>query len=284
MVNERRSLSAPAILSRESKARTAIGGSHSRSFLILTVVLAVLFLAGCAGSKEKTVVRIRVRSNRVEAQEPSNQFSEYEPTATPTATATPQSTDLEIEVSSTQGTSLEPATPTPTPLALPLGRPDRIVIPSIDVETEVVPVYPKTNQIEDRWFQDWQTASYAAGYHEGTALLGQSGNTVISGHNNIEGAVFQNLYLIEPGARVSLYSEGFRYDYTVVDRFVLREKGAPVAQRLQNASWIRTTLDERLTLVSCWPPDGNDYRVIVVAKPSSQVAVGDYQGEQRTVD
>jgi len=256
---------------------------RSYGLLLLLTLSVMVFLGGCTASKEKTVVRIRVRSNRVEAQEPTNQFVEADPTVTPTATptvtATPQSTGIATASLPTPGAPSLPATATPTPLALPLGRPDKIVIPSINVDTEVVPVYPQPNQIDDRWFQDWQTAAYAAGYHEGTALLGQKGNTVISGHNNIEGAVFRDLYLLNPGERVSLYSEGFRYDYTVVDRFILKEKGAPVAQRLQNASWIRTTLDERLTLVSCWPPEGNDYRVIVVAKPSSQVAVGDYQAQ-----
>ncbi|MEZ4639863.1 MAG: sortase [Caldilineaceae bacterium] len=62
-------------------------------------------------------------------------------------------------------------------------------------------VYSKENQVGGLWFENWNTAAYAAGYHEGSALLGQAGNTVISGHNNIDGAVFQNLYQIQPGAR-----------------------------------------------------------------------------------
>ncbi len=59
----------------------------------------------------------------------------------------------------------------------------------------------------------------------------------------------------------------------VEDRFLLRELGAPLEQRYQNARWIGPTTDERLTLVTCWPPMGNTYRVIVIAKPASLAAV-----------
>jgi sortase A len=53
----------------------------------------------------------------------------------------------------------------------------------------------------------------------------------------------------------------------VQDKFIVKEVGVSLAQRRQNAQWIAPTRDERLTLVTCWPPDGNTYRVIVVAKP-----------------
>lgn len=160
--------------------------------------------------------------------------------------------------------------PTATPIPIPIGRPDRIAIPSIQVDSEVQPVYAQQSQIGDQWFRNWQTASYAVGYHESSALLGQVGNTVLSGHNNIKGSVFQNLYQLEPGAIIQVYADGFRYDYVIRDRFIVREAGVSLEQRLQNASWIQPTIDERLTLVSCWPPEGNAYRVIIVAMPANR--------------
>ncbi len=186
------------------------------------------------------------------------------PTATSTATATRPVA----------------ASPTPTPteivvqqpvISVPIGRPERIEIPEAAIDTSIQSVYATENQVGDVWFQNWNTASYAAGYHEGSALLGQIGNTVISGHNNIEGAVFQNLYQVQPGAEVYLYANGYRYDYVVEDAFVVHEMNAPLDQRVQNASWIGTTIDERVTLVSCWPPEGNAYRVIVIARPAGQM-------------
>lgn len=243
--------------------------------LIGLVLLSILLISGCAGDEEsKPVLQINIRANRVEAQSASrNVYAVYSPPAesafsstaaaepTPTSTS-PAPTATPIPVAPSQA-----VLPTPTPPLIPLGRPERVVIPSVGVDVEVKPVGAQQNLVGDQWFQRWNTTAYAAGYHEGSALLGQPGNTVISGHNNIDGAVFRNLYQIQPGALIALYAGGFRYDYIVEEQFIVREAGASVEQRLQNATWISTTIDERITLVSCWPPEGNDYRVIVVAKP-----------------
>ncbi len=248
-------------------------------------VLVAWILAGCnleAGG-DKTVIQIRIRSNRVAAQtravntyftptaHPNGQNDGHlpsqtvEPTEEATATPVPTEPSRTARPSSVHET-LAPF-PTPTRIPMPLGRPERIVIPSVGIDTPVVPVMSNPSRIGTRWFEEWDTASYAAGYHEGSALLGQPGNTVISGHNNIEGAVFRYLYKVEPGDLVHIYAKGFRYDYVVVDRFLLREAGVSLEQRIQNATWILPTIDERITLVSCWPEDDNTYRVIVVAKP-----------------
>lgn len=246
--------------------------------------LILLLLAGCSSTQnsEKKVIQIQIRPNRVSAQ-PAHVNAYFTPAAVspatpeplpPTSTKSVQKTPQPIAWMPTppsiEATPLP--TPTPTPIPLPIGRPERIVIPAVDIDTPVVPVTSDRTQIGTQWFEEWRTASYAAGYHEGSALLGQRGNTVISGHNNIEGAVFRDLYKVEPGNLVHIYAKGFRYDYVVVDRFLLREAGVPLEQRLQNASWILPTVDERVTLVSCWPPTGNTYRVIVIAKPVREVA------------
>ncbi|MBX3053611.1 MAG: sortase [Caldilineaceae bacterium] len=222
---------------------------------------------------------MRVRSNRVEAQSPRNQFTPQTfapaPTQTPTPTSAAKIVEATEEVRPLSTATTIPAplfTPTPLPLLIPIGRPERIVIPSIGVDTAVQNVESAASQIGNQWFGNWQTASYAAGFHNSSALLGQAGNTVISGHNNIEGSVFRDLYQLQPGEIVQVYADGFRYDYIVEDQFIVREQGVPIEQRVQNASWIRTTIDERITLVSCWPPEGNAFRVIVVAKPLSQMA------------
>lgn len=252
---------------------------HTKHRIWISLILFVLILSGCAGQDEsKPVIQINVRSNRVEAQTtPRNVYAVNPalpagvmPTATPlpTHTSTPDATVVTIPT----------ATPTPTPpvviqsvISVPIGRPERIVLPEAAIDTEIIPVYSQENQVGDLWFENWDTAAYAAGYHEGSALLGQAGNTVISGHNNIDGSVFQNLYQVQPGAEIYLYAKGYRYDYVVEDAFVVHEMNASIEQRVQNASWISTTIDERVTLVSCWPPDGNAYRVIVIARPVSKM-------------
>jgi sortase A len=47
----------------------------------------------------------------------------------------------------------------------------------------------------------------------------------------------------------------------------VKERGVSFAQMIENASWILPTAEERLTLVTCWPPYESTYRLIVVARP-----------------
>lgn len=260
--------------SEQNLNRFLLTGKWLLGFLAL-----VLLLSGCSSGDSKQVIQIRVRSNRVEAQPLQNQFQKQAllpaPTATAQPTATPAAQRVALALPEATVPLPPPPTPAPAPLSIPIGRPDRIAIPAIGVDVSVQPVASHSNQIGNQWFENWQTASFAAGYHGSSALLGQAGNTVISGHNNIDGSVFQELYRLQPGEVVQLYANGFRYDYIVEDQFIVRERDVPLEQRLQNASWIQTTVDERVTLVSCWPPTGNEFRVIVVAKPLSQFAGSD---------
>jgi len=48
---------------------------------------------------------------------------------------------------------------------------------------------------------------------------------------------------------------------------VLPEEQATAQQQAELASYIVQTADNRLTLVSCWPPNSNTHRVFVVAHP-----------------
>ncbi len=254
----------------QSQVKRFIIASNLLPFLLLMVLL----LAGCS-SNESKVIQIRVRPAQVEAQSARNQFDAQALAPTPSATPTAALVEIAEESTPTALPDIQLPPPTlsePEPLQIPIGRPERIVIPSIEVDTTVQTVDSQADQVGSQWFESWQTADFAAGFHDSSALLGQAGNTVISGHNNIQGSVFQNLYQLQPGEVIQVYANGYRYDYIVEDQFILREQNVSMEQRVQNASWIRTTVDERITLVSCWPPTGNEFRVIVVARPLSQIA------------
>ncbi len=110
-------------------------------------------------------------------------------------------------------------------------------------------------------------ADYAAGWHSGSAYPGQQDNCVISGHNNFRGEVFRDLWTLKPGADVYLYVDQMEYHYIVTDAFILKENEESPEVRYKNARWIGPTLDERLTLVSCWPYLTATHRVIVICMP-----------------
>ena len=106
-----------------------------------------------------------------------------------------------------------------------------------------------------------------AGWHEGSVGLGVPGNTVISGHNWPQDAVFRDLYRIQPEERIILYSGNTPFVYEVTNVLLLREADQPLAVRQENARFIQPTNDERLTLVTCHPYGSVENRLIVIARP-----------------
>ena len=147
--------------------------------------------------------------------------------------------------------------------------PDRIVAPAIHLDTRVVPVGWRVVQTADGPTSEWIVASYAAGWHINSARPGEVGNTVISGHNNMEGEVFRYLVDLKPGDEVTLYSGEQAYRYVVTEKFILPDKYVSQQQREENARWIGSFPDERLTMVTCWPYTNNTHRVIVIARPGT---------------
>lgn len=178
--------------------------------------------------------------------------------AAPTATAT--STPL-------------PATPTPTSSPLPAEPPTRIVAPAIELDAEVVPIGYQLASRGNVTYTDWLVPQDVAGWHNTSALPGQAGNTVISGHHNIDGKVFRYLIDLELGDEVTLYAGQQSFAYVVTEKYILKEAGMPMSVRLKNAQWIAPTGDVRLTLVTCWPYQwpGNTHRLIIVARPLEPV-------------
>lgn len=149
------------------------------------------------------------------------------------------------------------------------GQPVRIIIPKINVDAAVHRMGLQT-LFEDgqRYFQWAVPSGFAAGWHENSATLGNPGNTVLNGHNNIYGEVFRDLVELEYGDTLTLYdNEGKTYTYEVQQQELLPESGQPISTRIENTKWIEATDDERITLISCWPYATNTNRVIVIAKP-----------------
>jgi sortase A len=188
----------------------------------------------------------------------------------PTATrAAPTSTPTSFSPPPTTTASTPTATPIPSPTPTP-ALPTRIVIPEISVDAPVVPVSWRTVEVDGQTQAAWEVpAMYAAGWHETSAPLGVPGNTVLSGHNTTNGEVFRDLYTLEPGDVITVYSDDTPSTYAITEILILPEAGQPLEVRLENARYIMPTDDERLTLVTCHPYGSLRYRLIVVAHPRS---------------
>ena len=158
------------------------------------------------------------------------------------------------------------AGPTPTPAA-PLLPPERIEIPAIDLDAPVVEATEKIFVINKSEYKQWQVPDiFAAGWSKDSGSPGGRTNIVLFGHHNVNGAVFANLYKLEKGDRIVVYAGGNAHVYSVQQVTKVKERGVSFAQMVENASWILPTPEERLTLVTCWPPYESTYRLIVVAR------------------
>ncbi|RLC86294.1 MAG: hypothetical protein DRI37_07215 [Chloroflexi bacterium] len=167
----------------------------------------------------------------------------------------------------------EEAQPTPTPTPGPVGTPPQhIRIPAIHLDAPVVPVQWESTETAEGTQPVWQVPDWkAVGWHEGSALLGLPGNTVLNGHNTTRGEIFRDLYKLEEGDLILVEGEDQRiFAYEVQHVYILKEAGQPLEVRLANARYIQPTTDERLTLVTCHPYGSTRYRLIVIGRPLPQ--------------
>lgn len=156
--------------------------------------------------------------------------------------------------------------------------PDRLEIAAIDLDTPVVEIGWRRTTVGGQTYSEWEEAEYAAGWHKNSALPGDGGNVVLSGHNNIAGAVFRELDQLKENDVMTLWVGDERVDYAVDQVLIVPDKFTSHEQRLKNGQYIQQFTDDRLTLVSCWPRNNNTHRIIVIGHRTGgadQTAAGD---------
>lgn len=180
----------------------------------------------------------------------------------PTATISSNPFDTPAPTDETPAETVVKVTPEPRHL------PTRLVIPRIELDAPVEETGSRLITIRETTYEQWLVPDkFAAGWNPNSAYPGVVGNTVLFGHNNARGKVFANLYRLEVGDEITLYAGSEAFTYRVTDVMKLQEKDVSFAQMVENATWIGSFPDERLTLVTCWPPYKDTHRLIVVAHP-----------------
>ncbi|HVL50709.1 MAG TPA: class E sortase [Actinomycetota bacterium] len=120
-----------------------------------------------------------------------------------------------------------------------------IKIPKIGVDSIVV----EGVEVED--------LKKGPGHYPDTALAGQLGNMVISGHRTTYGAPFYRLDELEPGDDIIVYDAKGPYTYKVTESKVVLPTEIGV---------IAPSSDARLTLTTCHPRFSAAKRLIIVAQ------------------
>lgn len=146
--------------------------------------------------------------------------------------------------------------------------PVRLVISAIDLDAPIIPSEIKTIEVNGQEYQQWLVPDqYAAGWHSGSARLGERGNLVLNGHHNVHDEVFRDLEKLNVGDSILVYSDEHVFTYQITNMMILPEKYQEMDTRMENAQWILPSQDERLTLITCWPYESNTHRLILVARP-----------------
>ncbi len=135
------------------------------------------------------------------------------------------------------------------------GLPTRIVISSAGIDAPVAEV----GVVMEKGHAVWETAWRAAGHHIDSAMPGQPGNVVITGHVSVADrrnlAAFATLDRVSDGDIVQLHSGDAVYSYTVERVAVV----PPDAVQL-----LRSDSRAIVTLITCTPDLKN--RLVVIAR------------------
>jgi sortase A len=155
-----------------------------------------------------------------------------------------------------QSQVVPPIQPRTRPYTNRLEVPERLQIPTIDLDSKVVPIGTKT---DDKGHILWETAAFAVGHHRGTGLPGETGNVVLSGHISSprEGAVFHNLTRVKEGDGVVVSTSGHQYLYVVTDTKTVTPDAVDV---------LDPTDESILTMITCVPDGIYSHRLIVRAE------------------
>ncbi len=146
--------------------------------------------------------------------------------------------------------------------------PNRLLIPAINLDVPVVAMGWSVIEQDGQAVSQWDVPNWrAAGWLNTSAPVGVPGNTVLEGHQDIDGRVFENLEYLKEGDEIQLQTSARTRKYIVALRTIVPEKDQPPEVRHENARWIGPSSDERLTLVTCWPRNDNTHRLILVALP-----------------
>ncbi len=132
--------------------------------------------------------------------------------------------------------------PVPTPA---IQQAIRIEIPAIKIDAPVVQG------------DGWEQLKKGVAQHIGSADPGESGNVVLSAHNDVYGELFRNLDQLKPGDQVMLYTQQRQFVY-IVDRTEIVE---PTTVEVMASTGAPT-----VTLISCYPYLVDKQRIVVFAR------------------
>lgn len=129
--------------------------------------------------------------------------------------------------------------PTPGP-----EQATQIKIPSIDVDAPIVQG------------DGWEQLKKGVGQYIGSTNPGQSGNMVLSAHNDVYGQIFRRLSDLQQGDQIIIYTPLHSFTYIVINSQIVEPTDVEV---------MAYTPEPTVTLISCYPYLIDNQRIVVQA-------------------
>jgi len=133
-------------------------------------------------------------------------------------------------------------------IPIPTAAPDqaiRLQIPALNVDAPIVQG------------DGWEQLKKGVGQNVASVNPGQTGNVILSAHNDVYGELFRYLDKLAPGDQIVIYTQQRQYVY-VVDRTAIVEPTAVEA--------MASTGSPTVTLISCYPYLVDKQRIVVFAR------------------
>jgi sortase A len=189
--------------------------------------------------------------------------------------------------------SLIPSTLTPTPLIVPVVLPSGHTPPNSadgaqpnegEIPAHLLPLYQSMAQIPvptpgpEQAIQiqipminvdapvvqgdGWEQLKKGVAQHPGSADPGQTGNVVLSAHNDVFGEIFRNLDQLHQGDEIIVYTANHAFTYIINDVKIVSPTDVEV---------MAPTINPTVTLISCYPYMVDNKRIVVQASIDSGV-------------
>jgi sortase A len=132
-------------------------------------------------------------------------------------------------------------------LPIPTPGPEQAVqiqIPAIDVDAPVVQG------------DSWEQLKKGVAQHTGSVDPGQSGNLVLSAHNDVYGSIFRYLDRLGQGDKIVIYTATRSFTYVVTNVQIVSPTSVEV---------MAPTPNPMVTLISCYPYMVDNQRIVVQA-------------------
>lgn len=132
-------------------------------------------------------------------------------------------------------------------LPIPTSGPEQAIqiqIPAIDVDAPVVQG------------DSWEQLKKGVAQHTGSADPGQTGNLVLSAHNDVYGEIFRHLDRLGQGDEIVIYTATRSFTYVVASVQIV----SPTAVEV-----MAPTPNPMVTLISCYPYMVDNQRIVIQA-------------------